>query len=215
MEEGLAVYLSNGHFKEEPIVPRAAVLLDLGLYIPLRELANTFYFSQHEVSYTEAAALVSYLVKTYGWETFNQFYREITPVNNGSNADALDAALQTHFGKSLADLEYDFLNYLRLQTVDEKDRVDFQLTVSFYNTVRRYQQKMDPSAFFLNAWLPDVPRMRKNGIVADFIRHPDSFLNWQIETLLISADKNLLAENYTLARANISLVNSLLDLIFR
>jgi len=215
LEEGLAVYLSNGHFKEEPILPRAAVLLDLGLYIPLKELANTFYFSQHEVSYTEAAALVSYLVTTYGWESFNKFYREISPVKNGSISDALDVALQTHFGKPLAGLETDFLNFLRLQTFDEKVRIDFQLTVSFYNTVRRYQQKMDPSAYFLYAWLPDVPRMRKNGIVADFIRHPDFFLNWQIETLLVSADKNLLAENYRLAQADISMTNSLLDLISR
>ena len=34
-EEGLAVYLTGGHFKPEPLGPRAAALLDLGWYIPL------------------------------------------------------------------------------------------------------------------------------------------------------------------------------------
>jgi hypothetical protein len=40
--EGLAVYLSNGHFKKEPLLSRAAVLLDLGWYLPLNQLADAF-----------------------------------------------------------------------------------------------------------------------------------------------------------------------------
>jgi len=51
--EGLAVYQSGGHFKPEPLMPRAAALLPsetgLGRYIPLAELADNFYLSQHEI----------------------------------------------------------------------------------------------------------------------------------------------------------------------
>src|SRR5512139_3831671 len=79
--EGLAVYLSGGHFKPEPILPRAAALLPatpecvswnqapppaftpvpakgcgIGAYIPLKTLLDNFYFEQHEIGYLEAAA---------------------------------------------------------------------------------------------------------------------------------------------------------------
>ncbi len=77
--EGLAVYLSGGHFKPEPILPRAAALLPaepgcvawsagstplppsapaegcgIDGYIPLRRLIDNFYFEQHEIGYLEA-----------------------------------------------------------------------------------------------------------------------------------------------------------------
>ena len=66
-EEGLAVYLSGGHFKPEPLVARAAALLTLGWYIPLTTVANDFYNQQHDISYLEAATLVKYMLDTYGW----------------------------------------------------------------------------------------------------------------------------------------------------
>jgi hypothetical protein len=212
LQEGLAVYLSDGHFKVEPILPRAAALLDLGWYIPMRELANSFYLSQHEVGYIEAAALISYMVSTYGWDSFNNFYRDIQPVTPRSDAAALDAALQAHLAISLDQLEQNFISFLHKQTIEDSTRTDLRLTVAFYDAVRRYEYELDPSAYFLNAWLPDVAKMRQRNIVADFLRHPDSFLNRQIESLLVSGDANLRAANYSAAEANIRTVNILLDL---
>ncbi len=81
--EGLAVYLSGGHFKPEPLMLRAAVLLEMGGYLPLDKLANNFYPSQHESGYLEAGALVEYMVETWGWETFSAFYRDIHPGPEG------------------------------------------------------------------------------------------------------------------------------------
>jgi hypothetical protein len=212
LQEGLAVYLSDGHFKVEPILPRAAALLDLGWYIPLRELSGSFYLSQHEVGYIEAAALISYMVSTYGWDNFNTFYRDIQPARAGSEVTALDAALRSHLAISFDQLEQNFLSFLRKQTVEDSTRTDLRLTVAFYDAVRRYEYELDPSAYFLNAWLPDVTRMRQRNIVADFLRHPSSFLNRQIETLLVLADANLRAANYPAAETNIRTVNVLLDL---
>lgn len=40
--EGFAVYITGGHFKIEPLSERAAALLQLDAYIPLRELTNNF-----------------------------------------------------------------------------------------------------------------------------------------------------------------------------
>jgi hypothetical protein len=212
LQEGLAVYLSDGHFKVEPILPRAAALLDLGWYVPLRKLADSFYFSQHEVGYVEAAALIHYMVTTYGWKNFNTFYRGIQPALSGSEADALDIALQARFGLSLDQLEQNFIAFLRQQTVDDSVRTDIRLTVAFYDTVRRYQQELDPSAYFLSAWLPDVSAMRARSIVADFLRHPGSLFNRQIEILLVSGFANLRSANYTSTEADIRTVNRLLDL---
>ena len=211
LQEGLAVYLSGGHFKPEPIRPRAAALPGLGWYTPLGQLANNFYLSQHETSYTEAAALVDYLITTYGKNEFYTFYRKIQPAADGSQASALDAALQTHFQLSLDQLDQDFLDFLRRQPADETARTDLRLTVAYYDTVRRYQQLLDPSAYFLTAWLPNPAEMRQRGIVADFLRHPQALLNRQIETRLVAADANLQAGNYPKVEAELNLINRWLD----
>lgn len=209
--EGLAVYLSNGHFKEEPILPRAAALLELDWYIPLRELTDNFYPSQHEIGYLQAAALVAYLVETYGWERFDDFYRAIHPAPDGKQSTALENALQKHFGLTLESLESAFLDYLRSQPVDDSHRADARLTVAFYDTVRHYQQRYDPSAYFLTAWLPDIPEMRRRGIVADLLRRPREAVNLQIESLLIEADQALRAGEYGQAEAKLRVVMEMLE----
>jgi hypothetical protein len=209
--EGLAVYMSDGHFKVEPILPRTAALLDLNWYIPLRELINTFYFAQHEIGYMEGAALIGYLVQTYGWEPFNAFYRDIHPAESGQQADALDAALQAHFGLTLAELETNFIAFLRQQPVDANIRTDMRLTVTFYDMVRRYQRTLDPSAYFLTAWLVDGPTLRERGIVADYLRHPHAASNQRIEALLVSADAHLRAAEYGATEADLRAASLLLD----
>ena len=210
--EGLAVYLSDGHFKEEALLPRAAALLDLDWYIPLRTLSDSFYTSQHEIGYLQAGALIAYLVETYGWDEFNAFYRDIHPANSRSHADAIDSALQIHFGLSLDKVEQNFIEFLRKQTVSDDIRTDLHLSVAFYDTVRRYQQLLDPSAHFLSAWLPDIRSMREYEIVADLLRHPQAPINQQIEQLLVAADADLRAGHYAKAEARLRAINTLLDL---
>jgi hypothetical protein len=209
--EGLAVYLSNGHFKEEPILPRAATLLELDWYIPLRELTDAFYTSQHEIGYLQAAALVAYLVETYGWERFDAFYRDIHPAPQATQSAALEAALDVHFGLDLDSLEAAFLDFLRAQPIDDSHRADLRLTVAFYDTLRHYQQRYDPSAYFLTAWLPDIPTMRQRGIVADLLRRPREPVNAQIEWLLIAADQDLRAGHYAQAESRLRAVMELLE----
>ena len=209
--EGLAVYLSGGHFKKEPLFPRAAALLDLGWYIPLASLADSFYTSQHEIGYLEGAALVQFLVNEYGWEAFEDFYRGITPHPSGKQSQALDTSLQSSFGVTLAQLESRFVTQLSRQQRVPDLVEDVRLTVAFYDTVRRYQQVLDPSAYFLTAWLPEGEQMRERGIVADYLRHPQQPENQNIENLLIQADKRLRTGNYLEAEKILSVANDLLD----
>jgi hypothetical protein len=73
---------------------------------------------------------------------------------------------------------------------------DVRLTVTYYDTVRRYQQMLDPSAYFQVAWLLDNQKMRQQGIVGDYLRHPSAPVNVALETLLAAANQHLLAGNY-------------------
>jgi len=215
LSEGLAVYFSDGHFKKEPIMPRAAALLGLEWYVPLAELADSFYDTQHEVGYLEAAALTGYMVETYGWEKYNTFYRDLQHVQDGSNADILDVALQEHFDLSLDELEADFVAFLQRQTVTREHVDDVRSTVAFYDAARRYQQALDPSAYFMTAWLPDGGEMRERGIVADYLRHPVSNIQEQIESTLVSAGASLQAGDYKMVEVYVRVADLLLDVAAR
>ncbi len=232
--EGLAVYLSGGHFKIEPLMPRAAALLppkpgcsaagsgDCGLdrYIPFVPLVDNFYFEQHEIGYLLAGALVEFMVEQWGWQAFSDFYRDIHPApapveqtfpRYGDQARALDRALQAHFDISLETLEAEFLAALGEETLTEDLVDDVRLTIRFYDTMRRYQVLLDPSAYFLTAWLPDNEQMRERGIVADYVRHPVQAENLALETMLTAADAHLRTADYDKAEELILAVESILD----
>jgi hypothetical protein len=213
-EEGLAVYLAGGHFKPEPLVARAAALLTLGWYIPLTSVANDFYNQQHDISYLEAATFVKYMVDTYGWEAFNTFYRDISePVHGQSDSAVIEAALQAHFSRSFTDLETAYLAYLRNQPFTEDQCLDLQVTVKYFDTVRRYQATLDPSAYFLYAWLPDGSVMRQRNIVDDFLRHPTGWENRLGESLLVRAHAEWFSGDYAGAERTLQWTNGLLNIL--
>lgn len=217
--EGLAVYLTGGHFKTEPLIPRAAALLQLedpsgeSWYLPLEPLADDFYKSQHEIGYLQAAALVEFLIDSYGWDAFSNLYRKIQQSPSGKESEAIDIALKLHFGISFSELERRYLKMLRASEVTQDHIDDARLTVEFYDTARRYQKVFDPSAYFLTAWLPNAPAMRQYDIVADLLRHPSGVENIALETLLVSADEHLDEGNYPAADQAIAAVNAVLDAV--
>jgi len=211
--EGLAVYMTGGHYKPEPLMPRAAALLKgyLDMYIPLKDLADNFYMSQHEIGYLEGASLIEYMVNTYGWDAFSRFYRDIHLNKGESQSDAINAALTVHFSTSFARLEQEFISALS----NEKDTStwvdDVHLTVNYYDTLRRYQQLLDPSAYFRTAWLLDNKTMRERGIVADYLRHPHQADNLALETLFITAGQQMSDKSYSAADQILTTINSVLD----
>jgi len=208
--EGLAVYLSGGHFKNEALLPRAAALLELETYIPLETLAEDFYYQQHEIGYLEAGALVEYLVGRFGWDEYQSFYRDIDDV--GNQAESLEGGLKEHFEISLNQLETEFLNELRTQKVTEGVQNDLQITVAFYDSLRKYQEVLDPSAYFLTAWFPDGESMRQEGITADLLRTPDKMDNLFFEFLLRTASNKITAGDHKQAEIILEVVNVLLSL---
>ncbi len=215
--EGLAVYMTGGHYKPEPLMPRAAALLDgyLDWYIPLQSLTNDFYASQHEIGYLEGASLIEYMVKTYGLQDFFAFYRDIHNKQGQTQSDSIEAALQAHFAISFVQLEQDFIAALKLEPDTATWVDDVRTEVTYYDTMRRYQQLLDPSAYFRTAWLLDNKDMRKRGIVADYLRHPHTPGNLALETLLITAGQQFAAKDYAAATETLKQVNAVLDGIER
>ena len=207
--EGLAAYVAGGHFKEEPFEPRMIGVLALNQSIPLTELADNFYPSQHEIGYLEGAAFIDYLVATYGWERFVILLGAFQPANTQSAM--LDGGLRLVYEKSLAEMEAEWLAYLRARPVDPRWQADIADTVAFYDTVRRYQEAYDPSAHFLNAWIPDIQRAVSENITADYNRHPSTLENIALETMLIEADRQLEAGNYNSTERYLAAVNAVLD----
>lgn len=209
--EGLAVYLSGGHFKPEDTPARAAAVLQLGWYLPLASLTEDFYLAQHEVSYIEAGALVAYMVARWGWEEFNAFYRAIpAPSAEEINWEVIDRHLSEFFNISLDQLEADFLDDLRSREVTAAVVEDVRQSVSFYDALRRYQQALDPSAYFLTAWMLDSEQMRSRGVVADYLRHPAKQENLALETLLVSAASAVRQGEFAHAGERLEAVNAVL-----
>lgn len=185
LAEGLAVYLTGGHYKPEPVFLRAAALVREGSgYIPLALLAEDFYSHQHEMSYLEAGALVGYMISTWGWDAYQQFYRDIHPVASQKDGDAIDAALRRHFGLSLPELDTRFSTWLANLPALPDLQKDLELTVAYYELIREYQALLDPSAYFRGVWLPEPHEMRQRDIVADYLRGPRDEIHSTIEEYL-------------------------------
>jgi len=209
MTEGLAVYVAGGHFKTEPLAARAAALLALKRYIPLADLADNFYNSQHEIGYLEAGAFIQYLVDQYGWPSFRVMYGSFNSAP--SEARMLDAGLKAQYGKGLGDLEAEWLATLKALPPDLAQADNLRLTITLYDSMRRYQKLDDPSAYFLTAWLPDGAEARKRGVFADYIRHPNAPDNIALETMLAAAGQALNAGDNDRASALLGAVNAALD----
>jgi len=211
--EGLAVYLTGGHFKPEPLFERAAALLQIedgSWYIPLKNLADDFYQSQHEIGYLQGGALVGYMIDRWGWQKFNEFYRGMQASEDGLPSTAIDTALKLHFDLSFKDLEADFLRQLQRQEVNPAQKEDLRLTVIYFDSLRHYQRLFDPSAYFATAWLQDNVQMRQRGITADYLRHPIEDTNLALETMLITAYQALDKGNYQRAEAILNEVENTL-----
>lgn len=207
--EGLAVYLSGGHYREQPILERAAALLELDAYLPLTEIVDDFYAAQHETSYIEAGALVAYLVKQWGWEAFIQFY--FTLPDEVSDSKAISSALMTQYGTDLAGLEAAFIQFLKQQTPGQAVLHDVRLTIDVYDTLRRYQSLAIPSAHFRTAWWPNIRTMRERGIVGDYVPPEKSPFNIIIESLFLELHADMENGSYSEAEIKLMKINQYLD----
>ena len=130
---------------------------------------------------------------------FSSFYRDIHNHQGETQSNSINSALLVHFSITFSQLEQDFLSALQAEPDTSAWVDDVRLTVTYYDTMRRYQQLLDPSAYFRTAWLLDNKTMRERGIVADYLRHPHTPANLALETLFITAHQQMIAQDYTSA----------------
>ncbi|MGB1252020.1 MAG: hypothetical protein ACPG8W_15490 [Candidatus Promineifilaceae bacterium] len=212
LTEGLAVWGTGGHYKIENLDQRAAgLLLDTERYIPLEDLINNFYPSQHEVGYLQAGAFVKYLVDIYGYDAMQRFFSTASYVDERTQAESISLAMRSHFGKTLAQLESDWHIHLQSQARTADASLDLELTIEFYDLMRDYQQIYDPTAYFLYAWLPFPDTLREEGITAEVTRHPRGDTRVALEAMLESADTALREGDFTTTRTLMDSVKRVLD----
>lgn len=211
MVEGLAVWATGGHYKQENLNRRAAALLETDLYMPLEPLINDFYPAQHEVGYLQAGALMAYLVSNYGWDRVRDFYSSLEREPGRTPADTISNRMQRFFGKTLAQMESDWLFFLRNQPYDRADVVDLQTTVRYYNVMRRYQQAYDPTAYYLQAWLPYPNGLRDRQTTAEVTRRAADETRVALETMLESADIAMRNTDYDSANVLLDSVERVLS----
>lgn len=203
LSEGVAVWAAGGHYEKQDLQRRAAALLATNKYIPLADLANNFYPAQHEIGYLEAGAFFDYLVSVYGWPDVREFYSNTSVSDGATEADALDANIQRYFDMSLAEMETQWLAELAALELTEKEIAELQTTIRYYETARQYQKLYDPTAYFRTAWLPRPADVVESGNAADFLRQPDTEVNFTVELMLRSAKEAIDSEDF--ARANVIL----------
>jgi hypothetical protein len=208
LAEGVAVWATGGHYQVEDLGRRVAALIEMGAYVPLAEVIDNFYPTQHEISYLQAGGLIDYLVEVYGWEQVRNFYSDTTVYDGNSLSASVDMNLQLYFNKSLAEIEAEWINYVQGLPREAGETADLQTTIRYYEVMRQYQAQFDPSAYYLNAWLPPPAEVERLGITADLTRHPETAGNIALESLLLSAYASLEAGDYGRA-------NGLLDSVIR
>jgi hypothetical protein len=209
LSEGLAVYLSGGHYHTGDAIQRTAALVALDMYIPILEITDDFYAAQHEISYMEAAGLVAYLVERWGWQAFIDFYFNLQ--GGPSHTSIISAGLEEYFSMDLAELESEFIAFLSTINPDEAVKQDVRLTVEVYDTLRRYQALVIPSAHIQSVWWPPVNVMRDEGIVGDYAKRENSPLNVIFENKLIEIHTGMDSKNYAKVEEELVEINQMLD----
>jgi hypothetical protein len=202
--EGLAVWASNGHYRQEPLDIWAAAVVASDEYIPLADLrAGPFYDFQHEISYLEAGSFVKFLVERYGLDTLKQHYGLAT-----GDEDHDEALVRRLYGQSYAELEAAWQGYLAGLEPTEEQAETWRLTVRSFDLMRRYETEMDPDARVLPSepppnWTTDTLEM--------FLDRVSEPVNVVLETALIAAQERLYDGDAAGAEALLDDVEAALD----
>jgi len=189
VREGLAVYVSGGHYWPGSLVEDAAALRVSPHYIPLSQLADDFYTYQHEVSYREAGAFISYIVDHFAWEGLETFCRATLEGEWESASAQLSAGLLALGEADWQTFEQTWEVWLDAQTVSSETQKLLEVELHLMETLRAYQLVYDPGAHFLEGILFSPQDGAHWNITADFVRRPRETEAVALELLLVMAQE--------------------------
>jgi len=138
--EGVAVQFTGGHFKPEPLGPRARALADAGDLPTLQYLFDSFPEMQHETRYAAAGAFTEFLVTQYGLDRMIDLYS--ADVSRAGSA-WLDRAGARVLGDDLAALQAGFDEWVDSFTASTQ-ALDVELTVALQEARRSFQAVFNP-----------------------------------------------------------------------
>ncbi len=203
LAEGLAVWASGGHYKQEDLDQRMKALHQAGLYVPLPQIIDDFYAQQHEIAYLEAAGFIKHLADTYGWQRVRDFYGDVWPIEAESDSQAIERSLMEHFSLTLAQVEASMKGKVDAIPLNSGEVADLTTSIRYYDLMREYQLQYDPTAHYQRGWFPWAQELEKRQLTADVARRPTSELNVTLEVMLNAVDRAINAEDYN--RANVIL----------
>lgn len=188
VREGLAVYLSGGHYRPEPPTFHLSTLRAAGLAIPLTKLVRNFYTHQHEIGYLEAASLVAFVEAAHGREGL----RTLCSASAAEREDEDELARLTRALQALGYADVDSFErawWAWAERDAPTPRADEALRAltALVDTMRAYQAAYDPVAYYLSGVLYDPAWGETHGITADFVRAPRDADAVALELLLVQA----------------------------
>jgi hypothetical protein len=199
--EGLAVYVAGGHFKPEPLAQRAAALFDLGHSVPVNEI-----IPQHELSYLHAAAILTYIVDTYGKGKLWEFLRSDT--TQDGQLISMEDAIRLTFGLSLEEFDQGFQAWLKNNDPGEQ-LDDLRLTIELQDLRREYQDTYSSQPLFLQ--LEDVAEVKRPDNLPIVMREARAPSNIAVELIIAHGQQTIVDGDYARAEELIKVLSEILS----
>ena len=201
--EGLCVYLADGHYHPHPLPKRAAAMQELGYFDP-EEGAYHGPNKHHEVIYLHQAAIVTYIIETYGWEGLQTFIE----ADNEDGGDFSEAGRNELFeqtlGVSQETFQSNFVDWIESQEPGEQVE-DLELTIELQNLRRKYQDRYTPWPWVLLGFAEES--FARPEYLRANIREPRTPAHIATELLIAHAQEALVADRYTEARTLIQVID--------
>jgi hypothetical protein len=184
------------------LAERGAALFDLGYYVPVGQ-----FLGQHELGYLYPAAMLTYIVETYGTEKMWQFLAYDNNLED-DQPGSLEAALQAIFGISLKDFDQSFQTWL--QSKDPGPQLeDLRLTIELQDLRREYQETYAPAPYFLLAEAANAAARPEYLPVV--IREARAPANVAVELIIANAQRAIVAGAYSEAEWMIKVIKNVVS----
>ena len=199
--EGLAVFVAGGHYKPEPLAQRGAALYDLGYYAQVGQ-----FLEQHELGYLHPAAMLTYIVETYGEERLWEFLAADENPDD-DQPGSLEGAIQSTFEISLKDFDQNFQAWLESKEPGEQLE-DLRLTIKLQDLRRQYQDTYSPPPYFLLATAKDAAARPEYLPVV--IREANEPPNVAVELIIAQGQQAIVDGDYAGAKSLIGVLREVI-----
>ena len=185
-----------------PLAQRGAALFDLGYYVPVGQSLE-----QHELAYLYPAAMLTYIVETYGADALWKFFAADADTSDGQPA-TMEAAIQSTFDISLTEFDADFGTWL--ESGDPGEQLDdLRLTIELQDLRRTYQDTYAPPPYFFLGKAEDT--LARTEYLPVVLREAHAPPNIAIELIIANAQQAIIDSDYSKAEQLIDALKEVLS----